>query len=585
MVDPDSIPRLMASRARSRWRRWPTCAGARSTTPSSSSTRRRTPRAEQMKMFLTRLGFGSKMVVTGDITQVDLPGGARSGLRHVRDILAGIDDIHFSRAHGRGRRAPPAGQRHRRRLRRVRGRLTGARSEATAASPRAGGGPPSMSIDVLNETTYDLDELELVACARYVWSRCGPPGSRPVHQPRRRGRHGDPARAWMDLPGPTDVMSFPMDELRRGGRARTTRGGVLGDIVLCPTVAPEEQARCRPRPRGGTAAADDPRHPAPARLRSRRARGGAGDVRVAAQLLLTFLAGRGRRAGPGGSPWARLVVLAVVGRRWPSCLSPARPPHADVSTVRAEKLLDEERPGSAALVRWSRPAAYLAVLSFVRMWLGEVTTAVWSPSPSSDPVDRRGRCSRRDRVMALVSFVVVGVSPRTLGRRTSTAWPSSPPRWRVGCAGCSGRWRRADRARQCGDAGQGFSGRAVRSESELRDLRRPGRATRAVIEDDEREMIHSVFELGDTVAREVMVPTHRHGDHRRDDPLRKAMSLFLRIRLLPAAGHRRGLRRHRRVLYLKDVVRGCTPTPEMRRVLVTQAHAAGDVRARQQAGR
>jgi phosphate starvation-inducible PhoH-like protein len=52
--------------------------------------------AEQMKMFLTRLGFGSKMVVTGDVTQVDLPGGAQSGLRVVRDILDGIDDVHFS---------------------------------------------------------------------------------------------------------------------------------------------------------------------------------------------------------------------------------------------------------------------------------------------------------------------------------------------------------------------------------------------------------------------------------------------------------------------------------------------------------
>ena len=51
---------------------------------------------EQMKMFLTRLGFGSKVVVTGDITQVDLPGGQRSGLRVVRDILEGVDDVHFS---------------------------------------------------------------------------------------------------------------------------------------------------------------------------------------------------------------------------------------------------------------------------------------------------------------------------------------------------------------------------------------------------------------------------------------------------------------------------------------------------------
>ncbi len=53
--------------------------------------------AEQMKMFLTRLGFGSKMVVTGDVTQVDLPGGTTSGLRVVQDILGDVEDVHFSR--------------------------------------------------------------------------------------------------------------------------------------------------------------------------------------------------------------------------------------------------------------------------------------------------------------------------------------------------------------------------------------------------------------------------------------------------------------------------------------------------------
>ena len=50
---------------------------------------------EQMKMFLTRLGFGSKAVVTGDITQVDLPQGRPSGLRSVRSILEGIEGIGF----------------------------------------------------------------------------------------------------------------------------------------------------------------------------------------------------------------------------------------------------------------------------------------------------------------------------------------------------------------------------------------------------------------------------------------------------------------------------------------------------------
>ncbi|MBC3993139.1 PhoH family protein [Streptomyces sp. AC563] len=52
---------------------------------------------EQMKMFLTRLGFESKIVITGDVTQIDLPGGTKSGLRQVQDILEGVQDVHFSR--------------------------------------------------------------------------------------------------------------------------------------------------------------------------------------------------------------------------------------------------------------------------------------------------------------------------------------------------------------------------------------------------------------------------------------------------------------------------------------------------------
>ena len=50
---------------------------------------------EQMKMFLTRLGFGSKAVVNGDVTQTDLPAGQRSGLAVVEEILQGIEGIEF----------------------------------------------------------------------------------------------------------------------------------------------------------------------------------------------------------------------------------------------------------------------------------------------------------------------------------------------------------------------------------------------------------------------------------------------------------------------------------------------------------
>ena len=56
---------------------------------------------EQMKMFLTRLGFGSRAVITGDVTQVDLPRGQQSGLAHALRVLDGIDDIHITRFHSR----------------------------------------------------------------------------------------------------------------------------------------------------------------------------------------------------------------------------------------------------------------------------------------------------------------------------------------------------------------------------------------------------------------------------------------------------------------------------------------------------
>jgi phosphate starvation-inducible PhoH-like protein len=55
---------------------------------------------EQMKMFLTRLGFNSRMVVTGDVTQIDLPTDQRSGLIAVADILDGVQDISFVRFGG-----------------------------------------------------------------------------------------------------------------------------------------------------------------------------------------------------------------------------------------------------------------------------------------------------------------------------------------------------------------------------------------------------------------------------------------------------------------------------------------------------
>jgi phosphate starvation-inducible PhoH-like protein len=95
MMDPELIPKLMASGvievAPLAYMRGRTLNDAFIILDEAQNTT-----AQQMKMFLTRLGFGSKVVVTGDITQIDLPGGNRSGLRAAVDILDGIDDIHVA---------------------------------------------------------------------------------------------------------------------------------------------------------------------------------------------------------------------------------------------------------------------------------------------------------------------------------------------------------------------------------------------------------------------------------------------------------------------------------------------------------
>jgi phosphate starvation-inducible protein PhoH and related proteins len=95
MMDPELIPKLMASGvievAPLAYMRGRTLNDAFIILDEAQNTT-----AEQMKMFLTRLGFGSKVVVTGDITQIDLPGPGRSGLRAAVDILDGIDDIHIA---------------------------------------------------------------------------------------------------------------------------------------------------------------------------------------------------------------------------------------------------------------------------------------------------------------------------------------------------------------------------------------------------------------------------------------------------------------------------------------------------------
>jgi len=96
MLDPASVPRLLTAGtieiAPLAYMRGRTLNDAFIILDEAQNTS-----MEQMKMFLTRLGFGSTMVVTGDVTQIDLPGSMKSGLREVPNILEGLDDIAFCR--------------------------------------------------------------------------------------------------------------------------------------------------------------------------------------------------------------------------------------------------------------------------------------------------------------------------------------------------------------------------------------------------------------------------------------------------------------------------------------------------------
>jgi probable rRNA maturation factor len=154
-----------------------------------------------------------------------------------------------------------------------------------------------VSVDVLNETDHQLDELELVALSKYVMSEMRVhPGAdlclRLVDEAAMEVLHVQ----WMDLPGPTDVMSFPMDELRPAREGDEPEEGVLGDIVLCPSVAQKQAAEA------GHATEEELLlltthgilhllgydHAEPEEEREM--------FELQRQLLLTFLAGRGRPA-------------------------------------------------------------------------------------------------------------------------------------------------------------------------------------------------------------------------------------------------------------------------------------------------
>ena len=188
---------------------------------------------EQMKMFLTRLGFGSSMVVTGDITQVDLPRDQKSGLIVVGDILEGIEGVEFVRFGGEDvvrhklvQRIVEAYDRHSAEqpsdLRTANGPPAANRVIASADDP------PMLEIDVIGSAPPAVRVEEAVACAAAVGGDRGGPRR---DRFRVAERIAELNETWRGRPGPTDVLSFPVDEDEQTYGERE-----LGDVLSAPST-------------------------------------------------------------------------------------------------------------------------------------------------------------------------------------------------------------------------------------------------------------------------------------------------------------------------------------------------------------
>ncbi|WP_088318662.1 hemolysin family protein [Kineosporia sp. R_H_3] len=264
------------------------------------------------------------------------------------------------------------------------------------------------------------------------------------------------------------------------------------------------------------------------------------------------------------TPTVRLVVLCVVLVLVAALLAASEAALSRVSRGRAADLHDEGHRGAAALVRVAAdPAPTLSVSAFLRILAITSTGACILVLYLTLLPSRWQAVAATIGTATAVSFVLVEVGPRTLGRQNAD---------RVGLVAAP--VLRA-LARVLGPVarllvllgnvltpGKGFRDGPFASEAELRELVDMAGESK-VIEADEREMIHSVFELGDTLTREVMVPRTALVSVDHGTSLRAAMSLFLRsgFSRVPVVGD--GLDDVRGIIYLKDVARRLHERPDV----------------------
>jgi CBS domain containing-hemolysin-like protein len=235
------------------------------------------------------------------------------------------------------------------------------------------------------------------------------------------------------------------------------------------------------------------------------------------------------------------------------------------SRARAEELQAEGRSGAARLVKMlDDPAPYLNTAIMLRL-LCEISAIVIVTREITMAFDGAAWSSALTTigVMLVVSFVAIGVAPRTLGLQHNervALWSAVPLGFVTSVLGPLPRLMIL-----LGNAltpGKGFRKGPFSTETELRELVDIAEAS-ALIEAGERKMIHSVFELGDTTAREVMVPRNDVVFVERHKNLRQTLSLFLRsgFSRLPVIDD--NLDHVVGFAYLKDIVRRDFEAPDV----------------------
>ena len=240
----------------------------------------------------------------------------------------------------------------------------------------------------------------------------------------------------------------------------------------------------------------------------------------------------------GQSPVLLVVVIALVVVA--GLLSSAEAALSTFSRARAEELAEAARPGARrVLAVLDDPPRVLNTTLFLRL-LAEISAIVIATvlvfdtlgraqgTTSTVLVERWVSVLASIGIMLVISFVGIGVAPRTLGRQHAEVIALNSAGVLLGLTRVLGPVPRL--LILVGNAitpGKGFSEGPFASEAELRELVDLAQAS-SLIEQGEQQMIHSVFELGDTIAREVMVPRTDVVYIERNKTLRQAMSLFLR---------------------------------------------------------